>query len=281
MGDDRSVTDSRPVPLDLDARVHQPASFLDHEDAAQADGSVKGYLHSTETVGSVNGPGVRYTVYLSGCPLRCLYCHNPDTWNMRMGEHVDVETVLTDIGKYARFISVSGGGLTVSGGEPLLQPRFVTELFRGVKERFGMHTALDTAGSLGERASDELLALTNLVLLDIKSGKPETYRRVTSWELKPTLDFARRVSDAGRRMWVRYVLVPGVTDEPDNIAAVADFVTTLDGVDRVEISPYHDFGAQKYEALDWDYPLDGVEPPSKDEVKAAGDIFRDRGLLVI
>ena len=269
------------MPLDLDARVHQPAPVLDHEDAAQADGSVKGYLHSTETVGSVNGPGVRYTVYLSGCPLRCLYCHNPDTWNMRMGEHVDVETVLADIGKYARFISVSGGGLTVSGGEPLLQPRFVTELFRGVRERFGMHTALDTAGSLGERASDELLSLTDLVLLDIKSGKPEAYRRVTSWELQPTLDFARRVSDAGRHMWVRYVLVPGVTDEPDNVAAVADFVTTLRGVDRVEISPYHDFGEQKYEALDWDYPLAGVEPPTKDEVKAAGDIFRDRGLLVL
>jgi pyruvate formate lyase activating enzyme len=275
------MTDSRPVPLDLDARVHQPAPVLDHEDAAQADGSVKGYLHSTETVGSVNGPGVRYTVYLSGCPLRCLYCHNPDTWNMRMGEHVDVETVLADIGKYARFISVSGGGLTVSGGEPLLQPRFVTELFRGVRERFGMHTALDTSGSLGERASDELLSLTDLVLLDIKSGKPEAYRRVTSWELQPTLDFARRVSDAGRHMWVRYVLVPGVTDEPDNVAAVADFVTTLKGVDRVEISPYHDFGEQKYEALDWDYPLAGVEPPTKDEVKAAGDIFRDRGLLVL
>jgi pyruvate formate lyase activating enzyme len=275
------VTDSRPVPLDIDARVHQPPPVLDHEDAAAADGSVRGYLHSTETVGSVNGPGVRYTVYLSGCPLRCLYCHNPDTWNMRMGEHVDVETVLADIGKYARFISVSGGGLTVSGGEPLLQPRFVTELFRGVKERFGMHTALDTSGALGERASDELLALTNLVLLDIKSGKPETYRRVTSWELRPTLDFARRVSDAGRHMWVRYVLVPGVTDEPDNIAAVADFVATLTGVDRVEISPYHDFGEQKYEALAWDYPLAGVEPPTKDEVKAAGDIFRDRGLLVL
>ena len=190
-----------------------------------------------------------------------------------------------DIGKYARFISVSGGGLTVSGGEPLLQPRFVTELFRGVKERFGMHTALDTAGSLGERAPDELLDLTNLVLLDIKSGRPETYRRITSWELQPTLDFARRISrrvpDTDTRMWVRYVLVPGLTDDPDNVAAVADFVATLAGVDRVEISPYHDFGAQKYEALGWTYPLDGVEPPSKDQIKATGDIFRQRGLLVM
>ncbi len=275
------MTTEPPAPVELDARIHQPASFLDHEDEPQADGTVKGYIHSTETVGSVNGPGVRYTVYLSGCPLRCLYCHNPDTWNMRLGEHVDVETVLADIGKYARFISISGGGLTVSGGEPLLQPRFVTELFRGVKERFGMHTALDTAGSLGERAPDELLDLTNLVLLDIKSGKPETYRRLTSWELQPTLDFARRLSDRGTRMWVRYVLVPGLTDEPDNVAAVADFVATLRSVDRVEISPYHDFGEQKYEALGWTYPLHGVEPPSKEQVRAAGDIFGERGLLVM
>ena len=280
------MSDEAFVPVhELDARVHQPASVLDHEDAPHTDGTVRGYLHSTETVGSVNGPGVRYTVYLSGCPLRCLYCHNPDTWNMRLGEHIDVETVLGDIGKYARFISVSGGGLTVSGGEPLLQPRFVTELFRGVKERFGMHTALDTAGSLGERAPDELLDLTNLVLLDIKSGRPETYRRITSWELQPTLDFARRISrrvpDTDTRMWVRYVLVPGLTDDPDNVAAVADFVATLAGVDRVEISPYHDFGAQKYEALGWTYPLDGVEPPSKDQIKATGDIFRQRGLLVM
>lgn len=280
MSKDEHVTDGQ-VPADLDARVLQPSPVLDHEDAPLADGTVMGYLHSTETVGSVNGPGVRYTIYLSGCPLRCLYCHNPDTWNMRMGEHLDVETVLGDIGKYARFISVSGGGLTISGGEPLLQPRFVTEVFRGVKQRFNMHTALDTAGSLGERASDELLDLTDLVLLDIKSGKPETYRKLTSWELQPTLDFARRLSDHGTRIWLRYVLVPGVTDEPDNLAAVADFVATLDSVDRVEISPYHDFGEQKYEALDWDYPLAGVESPSKAAVRSVGDIFRDRGLLVM
>jgi pyruvate formate lyase activating enzyme len=278
------MTESDPALVrveNLDARLHQPASYLDHEDEPAADGTVLGYLHSTETVGSVNGPGVRYTVYLSGCPLRCLYCHNPDTWNMRMGEHVDVETVLADIGKYARFISVSGGGLTVSGGEPLLQPRFITELFRGVKQRFGMHTALDTSGSLGERAPDELLDLTDLVLLDIKSGTPETYRRVTSWELTPTLEFARRLSRRGTHVWVRYVLVPGLTDDPDNIAAVADFVATLSGVDRVEISPYHEFGAQKYEALGWTYPLAGVEPPTKQQVKAAGAIFEQRGLLVM
>ncbi len=265
----------------LDARLHQPHADPDAEDAPERDGTVKGYVHSVETVGSVNGPGVRYTVYLSGCPLRCLYCHNPDTWAMRLGEHVDAEAVLADVGKYARFISVSGGGLTISGGEPLLQPRFVTALFRAVKQRWGMSTVLDTSGSLGARAPDELLDHTDLVLLDIKSGDPETYRRVTSGELAPTLEFARRLSDRGLPMWVRFVLVPGLTDAPANIEAVADVVETLSGVERVEIMPYHEFGAQKYEALGWTYRLADVEPPTKAQVQAAQDVFRRRGLVVI
>jgi pyruvate formate lyase activating enzyme len=266
---------------DLDARVHQPLARPDSEDAPQADGRVKGYIHSVETVGSVNGPGVRYTVYFSGCPLRCLYCHNPDTWEMRMGEHVDAETVLADIGKYARFISVSGGGLTLSGGEPLLQPRFASALLDGCKSRWGMHTVLDTSGNLGTRASEELLDLVDLVLLDIKAGDTETYRRVTSGELAPTLDFARRLSDRGTHMWVRYVLVPGLTDAPESIARVADVVATLDGVERVEIMPYHEYGEQKYEALGWTYRLHGVPPPTKQQVTAAADVFRSRGLHVM
>jgi pyruvate formate lyase activating enzyme len=176
---------------------------------------------------------------------------------------------------------VSGGGLTVSGGEPLLQPRFVTALFRAVKERWGMSTVLDTSGNLGVRATDDLLDLTDLVLLDIKSGDPETYRRVTSGELEPTLEFARRLSDRGNHMWVRYVLVPGLTDAAANIGAVAEFVTTLAGVDRVEIMPYHEFGEQKYQALGWPYRLAGVAPPTKQQVRDAQEIFRSRGLTVI
>ena len=244
------------------------------------DGTRVGYVHSAETTSGVNGPGLRYTVFMSGCPLRCLYCHNPDTQPMRLGGATTVGRVIAEAARYRSFIS-RGGGLTVTGGEPLLQPRFVTELFRGVKERFAMHTALDTSGSLGARATDALLDLTDLVLLDIKSGLPETYRRVTSGELAPTLDFARRLSARGNHMWVRYVLVPGLTDETDNIAAVADFVATLDGVDRVEIMPYHEFGEQKYEALGWTYRLADVEPPTKDQVRSAQEVFRSRGLFVM
>jgi pyruvate formate lyase activating enzyme len=169
----------------------------------------------------------------------------------------------------------------VSGGEPLLQPRFVTALFDGVKQRYGLSTCLDTSGALGSRASDDLLDLTDLVLLDVKSGDPQTYRRVTSAELTPTLEFARRLSERGNSMWIRFVLVPGLTDAPANIEAVADFAATLDGVDRVEVLPYHSFGQQKYEALHWNYPLMGLAPPGKEQVTAAQDIFKARGLPVL
>lgn len=274
------MTEHIPV-ANLDARLHQPLGLAEEEEPLWEDGLIRGYVHSAETVGSVNGPGVRYTVYLSGCALRCLYCHNPDTWHMRMGDHVKVNHVLADVGTFAHFISVAGGGITVSGGEPLLQPRFVTALFEGVKQQYGLSTCLDTSGALGSRASDELLDLTDLVLLDIKSGDPETYRRVTSGELRPTLEFARRLSERGNRMWIRFVLVPGLTDAPENIAAVADFVATLECVDRVEVLPYHSFGEQKYEALHWTYRLEGLEPPSHEQVVAAQDIFAARGLPVL
>lgn len=274
------MSEKIPVHL-LDARLHQPQSVAEEEEPTWEDGLIRGYIHSMETVGSVNGPGIRYTVYMSGCALRCLYCHNPDTWHMRMGDHVKVNDVLDDIGNFAKFITVAGGGITVSGGEPLLQPQFVTALFEGVKHRYGLSTCLDTSGALGNRASEELLDLTDLVLLDIKSGEPETHRRVTSAELRPTLDFARRLSDRGNHMWIRFVLVPGLTDAPENIEPVADFVATLDGIDRVEVLPYHNFGEQKYEALRWNYPLEGLEPPSKDQVRAAQDIFKSRGLPVL
>jgi pyruvate formate lyase activating enzyme len=180
---------STPAPADVSAA---------HGDAEAAhDGEVTGFIHSAETTGTVNGPGVRYTLYLSGCPLRCLYCQNPDTWEMRLGERVSVDQVVGDIEKFLVFLCTTGGGLTTSGGEPLLQPRFLLALYRRVKERWDLHTALDTSGNLGDRASDELLDLTDLTLLDVKSGDAETYRRVTGGELEPTLAFGRRLAARG------------------------------------------------------------------------------------
>jgi pyruvate formate lyase activating enzyme len=248
----------------------------------EADEVLTGYIHSAETTGTVNGPGVRYTLYLSGCPLRCLYCHNPDTWEMRLGERVHVDRVVEDVGKFLVFLRTTGGGLTASGGEPLLQPGFLLALFRRVKERWGLHTALDTSGNLGARATDELLDVTDLVLLDVKSGLPDTYRRVTGAELAPTLDFGRRLAARGNRTWVRYVLVPGHTDAPEDLAAVADYVASLgEPVERVEVLPYHDLGTHKYAELGLPYPLVGVPGPTAEQVEAARAAFRERGLVVV
>ena len=241
-----------------------------------------GYIHSAETTGTVNGPGVRYTLYMSGCPLRCLYCHNPDTWEMRLGERVHVEQVVEDIGKFLVFLERTGGGLTASGGEPLLQPGFLLALFRRVKQRWGMRTALDTSGNLGARAPDALLDVTDLVLLDVKSGLPTTYRRVTGAELAPTLDFGRRLAARGNRMWIRYVLVPGYTDGADDLAAVADYAASLGPVvERVEVLPYHDLGAHKYTELGLTYPLPGVPGPTSEQVETTRAAFRTRGLTVL
>jgi pyruvate formate lyase activating enzyme len=241
-----------------------------------------GYIHSAETTGTVNGPGVRYTLYMSGCPLRCLYCHNPDTWEMRLGERVHVDQVVEDVGKFLVFLERTGGGLTASGGEPLLQPGFLLALFRRVKERWGVHTALDTSGNLGTRAPDALLDVTDLVLLDVKSGLPATYRRVTGGELAPTLDFGRRLAARENRIWVRYVLVPGYTDGADDLAAVADYAASLGPVvERVEVLPYHDLGAHKYAELGLTYPLPGVPGPTGEQVETARATFRTRGLTVV
>jgi pyruvate formate lyase activating enzyme len=280
--------DLRELPLvrtaGLDARLDQPAAPPDREDVTNDhsdETQVRGYMHSAETTGTVNGPGVRYTIYLSGCPLRCLYCHNPDTWEMRLGARTTVQAVIDDIAPYQVFARTTGGGITASGGEPLLQPRFLTALFRQAKVQLGgMHTALDTSGSLGARAGDDLLDVTDLVLLDIKSGLPETYRRVTAGELAPTLTFAQRLSDRGNRMWIRYVLVPGLTDAPDNVGEVARFAATLSTVDRVEILPFHSLGQQKYDALGRQFPLYGTRAPTPDEVRAAKQIFAAEGLPV-
>jgi pyruvate formate lyase activating enzyme len=244
-----------------------------------ADGSRIGFVHSSETTSGVNGPGLRYTVFLSGCPLRCLYCHNPDTQTMRLGERTTAAHVISEVGRYRAFIS-HGGGLTVTGGEPLLQAPFVEDLFVGVKQAYGLHTALDTSANGGHRATDNLLANTDLVLLDIKAGNPALYEKVSGGgRLSDVLDFSARLVEHRVHMWIRFVLVPGLTDSPDQIAEVADLSAELgEVVDRVEVLPYHRLGVDKYEALGRAYPLLDTPPPSKESVDQAVNIFRERGL---
>jgi pyruvate formate lyase activating enzyme len=253
---------------------------LEAELAQEGDPEI-GYYHSYEITGAVNGPGVRFTLFLSGCPLRCQYCENADTWTLHDGRRVTMGRMVDEVAKYAAFVTTAHGGITVSGGEPMLQIRFLEALLRRCKQDLGLHTAVDTSGFLGVRASDEFLDLVDLFLLDIKSGDPETYRLVTSADLAPTLRFARRLSDRGNRMWVRFVLVPGLTDAPENVEAVAAFAATLNGVERVEVLPFHQLGAGKWAELGLSYQLADVSPPSQDLVARVEHQFRSHGLTVI
>lgn len=237
----------------------------------------KGRLHSTESFGSVDGPGVRFVAFLQGCGFRCQYCHNADTWDVSSGEEVTAEELFARALRYRSYWGKSGG-ITVSGGEPLIQLDFVTELFRLAKAE-GINTALDTAGGpftrnepfFGKFAG--LMEVTDLVLLDIKHIDSEAHKRLTGRDNKNVLELARYLSDIGKPVWIRHVLVPGLTDDEESLTRLRAFLDTLKNLERVEVLPYHSLGAYKWKALGLDYPLEGVEPPSKEAVQRAREIL--------
>lgn len=243
--------------------------------------SVPGRIHSWDLSTGVDGPGTRFVVFTQGCPLRCRYCHNPETWRMRDGERTGSRRLVAEAARYVPFIRAAGGGATVSGGEPLLQPRFTAALLRGFKT-LGLHTALDTSGYLGARADSALLAATDLVLLDIKSWDRVLYRRLTGRDLHPTLAFARRLAElpAPIPLHVRYVLVPGLTDTAADVAGVARFAASLGNVERVDVLPFHKLGAVKYAALGLAFPLADTPTPTVLQVRAAREPFAAEGLTV-
>ncbi|KOV02170.1 pyruvate formate lyase-activating protein [Streptomyces sp. XY511] len=241
----------------------------------------EGSVHSWDLSTGVDGPGTRFVTFLSGCPLTCLYCHNPDTWRMRAGTRTSADDVIAEAAKYGGFIAASGGGATVSGGEPLLQPVFAGELLHRLKHELGLHTALDTSGFLGARATDALLCDVDLVLLDIKSWDRGTYRKVTGRPLEPTLDFARRLADLGKEVHLRFVLVPGLTDARENVEGVAAFAESLGNVSRVDVLPFHTLGAGKWQALGMDFTLRDTPPPTAEQTAAARALFEARGLTAV
>ncbi|WP_350275828.1 pyruvate formate-lyase-activating protein [Kribbella sp. HUAS MG21] len=242
--------------------------------------SVTGMVHSWDLSTAVDGPGARLVLFLAGCPLRCLYCQNPDTWSERDGALTTVDDVLRKVRRYRPLIDRTGGGITVTGGEPLLQPRFTAAVFRACAEE-GISTALDTSGALGARATDELLLDTELVLLDIKSFAATTYARITGGgDVTPTLRFARRLAGLERRVWIRFVLVPGLNDAPDNVEPLADFVAALGNVERVDVLPFHALAVPKYEVLGLPFPLAGRPVPTPQETAAVRERFAARGLDV-
>jgi len=254
-----------------------PAPALPAACGARAGAEVTGSVHSWDISTGVDGPGTRFVVFTAGCPLRCVYCHNPDTWSGRNGQRTSAADVLARAGRYRRFIGAAGGGLTVSGGEPLLQPAFTRAVLAGAKE-LGLHTALDTSGYLGSRADDELLDATDLVLLDIKSFDPVIARQVTGRGIAPTLAFARRLAARRQAVWVRFVLVPGWTDDPGNVAALAEFTASLGNVERVDVLPFHKLGAAKYDALGLRYPCAEATPPTPEQVDRVRAAFTAAGL---
>ncbi|MFJ9898316.1 pyruvate formate-lyase-activating protein [Streptomyces sp. NPDC091280] len=237
-----------------------------------------GRIHSWDLSTGVDGPGTRFVLFLSGCPLRCLYCANPDTWHMRDGKETSVDEVMAEIEKYRSFVTTAGGGVTLTGGEPLLQSAFTGEVLRRCREA-GLHTALDTSGFLGARATDELLSHTDLVLLDIKSFDLDTYRRLTGGDLTPTLNFATRLNRLGVPTWIRYVLVPGWTDDPRRVDALARFVAGLGTVERVDVLPFHRLGAAKYDALGIPFALRDTPGPSAEVVERVREQFRGQGMM--
>ena len=236
-----------------------------------------GKLHSFETFGSVDGPGVRFLVFLSGCPFRCRYCHNPDTWARPAPLEMSADAVLVKALRYRSYWGAEGG-ITVSGGEPLLQPEFVAELFGQAKAQ-GVNTCLDTAGGPftreggGFAAFERLLAATDLVLLDLKHLDSAAHRDLTGADNASVLDFARYLAEIGKPVWIRHVLVPGVTDAEDHLRRLADFIRTLPNVRRTEVLPYHTLGVPKWEALGIPYGLAGVEPPTDEALAAARRIL--------
>jgi pyruvate formate lyase activating enzyme len=236
-----------------------------------------GFLHSFTTGSTLDGPGVRVVAWTTGCQFKCRYCHNPDTWKVRNGIPVSVNNAIDELRKYRQGLKVMSGGLTISGGEPLVQHRFVMKMFRAAKD-MGVHTALDSNGYLGEVLSDEDLQAIDLVLLDLKAWDPQMHEALTGKDNAPVLAFARRLAQLQRPVWVRFVLVPGLTDAPENYQPIASFAASLGNVQRADVLPFHQMGRFKWQQLGIPYTLQDTAPPDTATVDRVVAAFRAAGL---
>ena len=262
-------------PYDLRIKLGESVPETDVR-SALASGDM-GFLHSFTTGSAVDGPGVRVVAWTTGCMFRCLYCHNPDTWTMSNGIPVSVERATEALRKYRTGLNVMRGGLTISGGEPLMQHRFVLKIFKAARA-MGTHTALDTNGYLGERLADEDFKVISLVLLDIKAWDPARHKQLTGVDVEPVLAFARRLAALRQPMWLRFVLVPGFTDDVETVSRIAEFAAGLGNVERVDVLPFHQMGKHKWERLKLDYKLADTQPPSEEVIARTVGIYRAAGL---
>ncbi|HEX5049368.1 MAG TPA: pyruvate formate-lyase-activating protein [Gammaproteobacteria bacterium] len=261
----------------FEMRVHLGDGLSETDVQGALDSGDMGFLHSFTTGSTVDGPGVRVVIWTTGCGWRCRYCHNPDTWTMRNGIPVGATQALDELRKYRQGLKTMAGGVTVSGGEPLMQHRFVLKILAGAKA-MGVHTTIETNGFFGERLADADLASIDLVMLGLKTWDPKRHLELTGREVGKTLDFARRLAAAKRPMWVRFVLVPGLTDDLGDIGKIAEFAAGLGNVARVEVLPFHQLGRFKWKELGIEYKLEKTEPPAQALVDEAVETFRDAGL---
>lgn len=230
-------------------------------------------VHSIESFGTVDGPGIRFVLFLQGCHLQCKYCHNRDTWDINGGEYKSVDEIVEKINRYKNYIIPSGGGVTVTGGEPLIQASFVLELFKKLKEN-GIHTCVDTSGMFAlTDGIKEVLKYTDLVLLDIKHIDDEKCKELVGVSNKKELEFARYLSDNNIKMWIRQVLVPGYTDDGQDLLKLKNFLSTLKTVEKIQILPYHNMGKYKWKKLGLEYPLEGVREANQEDVDIAKKIL--------
>jgi len=232
-----------------------------------------GRIHSIETCGTVDGPGIRFVLFMQGCPLRCLYCHNPDTWDASKGREVTTDEILNEAKKYRSYMNLSGGGVTITGGEPLMQTEFVEELVDMLKKE-GIHTAIDTSGSIATEAAYSILKKCDLVLLDIKSYNEDTYKHLTGVNLSPTLKTMDYLNENNIETWVRFVLVPDLTDKLDEVEGLAKYLSQYENIKKIEVLPFHKLGEYKWNELDIDYQLADTSEPTMEHLDKITEIFR-------
>lgn len=236
---------------------------------------MKAYINSFESFGTKDGPGIRFVLFLQGCPLRCIYCHNVDTWDLRKKNYVhNADEIMKEINKIKFFLT---GGVTISGGEPLMQANFILELFKKCKEN-NIHTAIDTSGYIFNKRVKEVLEYTDLVLLDIKHIDKNKYKDITSVEIDNTLKFLNYLEEINKKTWIRYVLIPGYTDEEKDLHRWAEYISKFATIKRVDILPFHQMGIYKWEKVNIEYKLSKISAPSKEDIKKAENIFKIYGL---
>ncbi|CEH35700.1 pyruvate formate-lyase-activating protein [Romboutsia lituseburensis] len=240
---------------------------------------VKGRIHSIETFGTVDGPGIRFILFMQGCPLRCKYCHNRDTWDAKGGKEYTTDEIINQALKYSSYMKFSGGGITASGGEATLQPEFLTELFAKAKKN-NIHTCLDTSGFVDIETVDPILDNTDLVLLDLKHMVEEKSKDLVGVGIEKTLKLAKHLDERNIPVWIRHVLVPGITDDVENLEKIGQFVSTLNNVDRLELLPYHTLGVHKWENMGIDYQLKDTPDATSEDIEKAKQIIEKFGVKV-